>query len=172
LLGSCFWQRYGESGFKNRILGQRLLIAVVLPLIFGAIYVTILILTTPAAEDSPWFQHVANAEIESYENFALSITGLAGLSIGLILEESRVRFLVSGPFWKRLLRFLVGLSGVLILWFGLGQIFPKEPAGVAVTLRSFRFLLMILWIAYYGPLVFTQIRLAEKAPKPDSLLSP
>ncbi|GMQ79275.1 MAG: phosphatase PAP2 family protein [Anaerolineae bacterium] len=172
LIAYYFWQRLGESWFKNRILGQRLLIAIILPLILGAIYITILILTTPAAEDSPWFQHVDNAEIESYQNFALSITGLIGLSIGLILEGNRVRFLVSGPFWKRFLRFLVGLSGVLILWFGLGEIFPEEPVGVAITFSSFRFLLMILWIAYYAPLLFTRIRLAEQTPEPDSLLFP
>ena len=172
LIAYYFWNRFGESWFMNRILGQRLLIAISLPLILGAIYVAILLLTEPVGNGVIWFQHVDAAEIESYENIALSIIGLLGLSIGLVLERSRVRFLVDGPFWKRFLRLLVGLVPILILWFGLGPYFPEEPAALKISLDAISFLLINLWIAYYGPLVFTRLRLADRSPEPESQISP
>lgn len=167
-----FWDRYGESWFMNRILGQRLLIALSLPLLITAIYFAILFFARPAGDEVGWSHLVDAAEIESYENSALSIVALFGISIGLVLERSRVRFMVQGPWWKRLLRLLVGLVPILLLWFGLGPYIPKEPVGLRISLEALSFLLINLWIAYYGPLIFTRLNLADVAPEPDSLISP
>ena len=172
LMAYYFWDRFGESWFMNRILGQRLLIAISLPLILTVIYGIILLLTEPAGEESSWFQLIDLAEITSYENFALSIAALFGMSIGLVMEQSRVRFLVEGPFWKRLLRFAVGLVPILALWFGLGRYIPEEPAALKISLNALSFLLINLWIAYYGPLVFTRLNLADRARQPASLILP
>lgn len=57
------------------------------------------------------------------------------------------------------LRYLLGLAGVVVLWFGLGQIFPREADFVSYLLRYLRYTLIGLWIALWAPLLFRRLRL-------------
>ena len=171
LIAYSLWLSYGVDWFQNRILGQRLLIATSVPLAFIAIYIVLLIITDLPNRQVAWYHFVDAAEIESFENFTTGVSGFLGISIGLVLERSRVRFRVDGSIWIRILRYLVGLIGVLILWRGLGLVFPDEPLGLALPLRFLRYFLVSLWGIYYAPMVFTRLRLAEAAPEPDSSLT-
>ena len=94
-----------------------------------------------------------------------------GLSIGFILEGSRVRFLVDGPVWKRVLRYVVGIAITIALWAGLGAILPEQPDWLDVVLTVGRYLLVSLWIAYYAPMAFVYLRLADASPVPESSIS-
>ena len=171
LIAFSLWRSYGVDWFQNRILGQRLLIATSVPLAFMVIYIILLIVTKAPDEQVAWYQFSETAEIASFENFTTGVSGLLGISIGLVLERSRVRFLVHGSIWKRVLRYIVGFVGLLILWRGLGLIFPDEPLWLALPLRFLRYFLVSIWGIYYAPMVFTRLRLAEVAPEPDSSLT-
>ena len=48
-----------------------------------------------------------------------------GLAAGAAWIAARGGFQTSGPLEKRALRYVIGLIGILILWFGLGQLFPR-----------------------------------------------
>jgi hypothetical protein len=54
---------------------------------------------------------------------------------------------------QRLLRYLIGLVGVLVFWFGLGQILPREADLFSYTLRYLRYVLVGLWISAAGAAV-------------------
>jgi hypothetical protein len=69
---------------------------------------------------------------------------------------------VGGAWWRRVLRFLIGVAGVLGLWAGLGALFPEGEFLLAYALRYLRYALVGAWISVLAPLVFIWFGLAEK----------
>jgi hypothetical protein len=65
-------------------------------------------------------------------------------------------FDASGIWWKRLLRYVVGVLGVALIYFGLKLVLPE---GVQV-LRYLRYALVGFWAAYLAPRTFVALRLA------------
>ena len=51
------------------------------------------------------------------------------------------------------------MVGVLIFWYGLGAIFPREATLLSYSLRYFRYVLVGLWISALAPLTFQRLRL-------------
>ena len=94
-----------------------------------------------------------------------------GLGVGFILEATRVHFTVEGPIWQRILRYVVGIIVTVIIWRGLALVFPEDPLWLGLPLRLFRYWLAGMWVAYYAPIVFIRLRLAQASPAPDVSLS-
>jgi glycerophosphoryl diester phosphodiesterase/membrane-associated phospholipid phosphatase len=86
---------------------------------------------------------------------------LAGLGIGLVLLRQRGGFESDGPLGQRLVRVLVGLVGVVVLWQGLGALFPAGEDVVALTLRYLRYALVGAWVGGVAPLLFVRFGLAR-----------
>jgi hypothetical protein len=164
------WDRFFQARFRNRILGQRLLFAAAVTFGLAAAYAGVLLLIGEPDYSVPWAEHIDEAERASLDAATLATAGLLGVSIGYLLEASRVRFLVDGPWWKRLLRLVVGGIGVLAIWQGLGRLFPDEPLALALPLRFLRYFLLSLWVTYYGPLLFVRLRLANALAEPEHQL--
>ncbi len=87
---------------------------------------------------------------------------LFGMGLGAVLLSKSGWMDVSGPIWQRLLRYLVGLAGVIALWYGLDQIFPEGDALVPYVFRYIRYGSIGVWITYLAPLVFFKLKLAKK----------
>ena len=87
-----------------------------------------------------------------------------GMAVGAAWIMSRGGYQADGPAEKRALRFFVGLIGVLILWRGLGLVFPQGEDFIAYFLRYVRYLLVGFWIIAGAPWLFFRIKLAN-APK-------
>jgi len=83
-----------------------------------------------------------------------------GLATGLALLHLRGGFNAHGKAWKRVLRFIVGLIGVLVLYFGLKAIFPDGDTWLPYLLRYIRYALVGLWVSAGAPLVFQKLKLA------------
>jgi hypothetical protein len=60
-----------------------------------------------------------------------------------------------------MLRYVIGVAGILLLWFGLGQVFPRSADITSFTLRFFRYTLVGLWISALAPLLFERIGLSR-----------
>ena len=85
-----------------------------------------------------------------------------GLGAGAALLYRWGGFHVRGPWWQRLLRYLVGLVGVVLIYFGLKMIFPSGDDLLANILRYVRYAAVGFWVAYLGPRVFVLIRFATE----------
>lgn len=84
---------------------------------------------------------------------------ILGAGIGFLLEFRYLRFDASGEMWRRLLRFLLGIAGVLILRLGLGVLFADlEPVWI---FRLIRYALIGFWIGYLAPWCFIKLNLAR-----------
>lgn len=93
---------------------------------------------------------------------ATTMGTILGMSVGFLFEPRCIRFRVDGPWWKRLLRFIVGLIVVLIFWQGLKLVIPTDIAhGLAVALRFLRYICTGLAAILLAPWLFVRLRLAQ-----------
>jgi len=86
---------------------------------------------------------------------------LFGLAVGAFWLAERGWFYSGGDYWKRGLRVLLGIAGTLIIWQGLGIVFPRDPNLISYVLRFLRYALTTFWISGLAPWVFIRTRLAE-----------
>lgn len=96
---------------------------------------------------------------------AATVAGtLIGMSIGFPLEERYVRFSVAGQWWKRVLRFLVGIILVGLVYAGPKLLLPETmDVGPETLIRVIRYALVAFVLAFAAPWLFIQIKLAETA---------
>lgn len=164
--GYVLWQRRLEAQFSKRILGQRLLLAVLVPVFIAIVYALVRFIIGEPNLSVLWAAFIPDAEMSSLRGIATATGTLLGFGIGAIFESSRIRFRADGAIWQRLLRYLLGMVVTLALWAGLGELFPDDPLWLAIPLRVLRYVLILLWVSYYAPLAFVRLHLAKAEPDP------
>ena len=85
-----------------------------------------------------------------------------GLAAGAAWIMSLGGYQASGPIQKRAIRYVIGLIGVLILYLGLGAIFPRGDGFIFYILRFIRYGLIGWWVAGGAPWIFIRFKLAER----------
>lgn len=107
-----------------------------------------------------WAERAGEAAPYNLEGaFTLSGTWFGMLSGYVILTARKGFFLAEEGGWKRLVRLFVGLIGLFLLYFGLGQVFPDNPDFVSYFLRFVRYTLIGLWTSWLGPILFEKLSL-------------
>lgn len=119
-----------------------------------------------------WLQNASLADPEEVPN-PYALDGVIanagvffGLAAGAIWIKTRGGFSPSGPLLQRLLRYLLGVVGVFVLWYGLGQVFPRQDDLVSYALRYLRYALIGLWVSGLAPIVFMRFGLAKASEPP------
>jgi membrane-associated phospholipid phosphatase len=171
LTGYFLWRHYFRESFSNRIMGQRLLGVVLVPLVLLLLYAGVMFALGAPDRSVPWSQQIPAVEWASMEETSTAVGILLGLGIGFILEATRVHFAVVGSWRQRALRYLAGMLVTVAIWRGLGSLFPDDPLWLALPLRVFRYWLAGMWVAYYAPLAFVRTGLAQTSPEPDVKLT-
>ena len=97
----------------------------------------------------------------NYEGLLTTAGSFLGLGLGVIFLYQSSGFSAQGPLRQRILRYLVGLVGVLALYLGLGSIFPENVDLLSYALRFFRYFLIGFWISYGAPKLFAWLRLVN-----------
>jgi membrane-associated phospholipid phosphatase len=98
----------------------------------------------------------------SLENVATSAGIVFGLLVGLVWLAHQGWFQTKGLWWKLVLRYLLGLAGILVIRYGLKFIFPEGETVLAYFLRYLRYTLIGFWVAGGAPWVFIRLKLADK----------
>ena len=62
---------------------------------------------------------------------------------------------------RRVLSYLLGLAGVLIFWYALGKVFPRQEDLLSFSLRFLRYLLVGLWVTAGAPWLFKRFGLVQ-----------
>lgn len=153
---------------RRRTFGQQVLLA------FASAVVLALMVLIPRAALGGW-QYPSiwqeNAYLASPENTltpfkidgAFTFAGTwFGLFAGLAwLYRRQGGFDPSGTPRQRLLRYVIGVAGILVLWYVLGQLFPREENVFSYALRFVRYTLVGLWVSAIAPLVFERTGLVN-----------
>jgi hypothetical protein len=166
LFGFVAWQQTYAKGFEKRILGQKLMVAIMVPVVYGLIFGAVALLIGEPDMSVSWSLYIPLAELSAWESAATAVGMLLGTGIGFIFEGSRIRFRVEGAILLRVVRYGVGIAVTLLLWAGLKAILPAEPLWLGMILRVLRYFVVALWITYYAPWAFIKLKLAEADPDP------
>lgn len=151
---------------QTRSMGQQIFMAFaisMLVIVVGALLVARLHGFVIPAE---WMENArrAGADIDpiSMEGFITPAGSLFGLAAGAAWIASRGGFQASGPLEKRAFRYAIGLIGILVLWMGLGEVFPRDENMISYVLRYFRYTLVGFWVTAGAPWLFFHFKLADK----------
>jgi membrane-associated phospholipid phosphatase len=98
----------------------------------------------------------------SFEDTFTSAGSFFGLAVGAAWIAARGGFQTSGPLEKRALRYVIGLIGIIVLWFGLGQLFPDGEAIFPLLLRYLRYFLVGFWVTGGAPWLFFHFNLVRQ----------
>jgi membrane-associated phospholipid phosphatase len=111
------------------------------------------------------FLHPADtAGLYPAEGSITPMSALTGMGLGLIMERASVRFTVDGAWWRRGLRFLLGLAIVGLLYVGPKLILPETMAyGPEAVLRFVRYALLGWATTFLCPWLFVRLGLANQA---------
>lgn len=160
-----FWNPV-EAWLKQKTLGNQILIALIVSVIFialGAVSVGRLDGYTFPEE---WKDNALRAgglpAPVSIEGFITSAGTLFGLAMGAAWITARGGYQTSGPVAKRALRYVIGLIGVVILWMGLGEVFPDNADLLSYFLRYLRYTLVGFWVSGGAPWLFFRFKLADE----------
>lgn len=115
---------------------------------------------------SEWVNNALAAGAEAPEPFSLEgVTSTAGVICGLGIGAAwllrRGWFSTDGLLWHRVVRYIIGLVGVVILWYGLKLVFYSGEDLLAYTLRYIRYALVGLWVSGIAPALFIRFGLAQ-----------
>ncbi len=157
-------------GFLNRYkAGDQILFALgaSLVLILAGAVVRLLLGNWQVPAD--WAALAARATLAEPIN-PLELSGLVnsagvffGLAAGAILLRERGWYNARGPWVQLIARFLVGLAGILVLWYGLGLILPRGETILPLLLRYLRYTLIGGWVIFGAPETFIKLKLAGRA---------
>ena len=87
---------------------------------------------------------------------------LFGMLLGLVWLVSQGGFQTRGLWWKLVLRYLLGVAGVLIIRYGLKYIFPSGEYPLAYSFGYLRYTVIGFWVTGAAPWIFIRVKLAEK----------
>ena len=103
---------------------------------------------------------------------AMSLTDVAtaagtlfGMLLGLVWLAGQGGFQTKGLWWKLVLRYLLGVAGVLIIRYGLKAIFPSGENALAYFFGYLRYTVIGFWVTGGAPWTFIRVNLAEKQKK-------
>ncbi len=165
------WLRNMYPAFRERILGQRFWLAILFPLAFAGLFAVLTWLRPLPDIAASMRELAAAAELVSLEDVTASLALLLGLGIGFVLEGRDVRFTADGEWWRRGLRYILGVAVTLGFLYGLRALFASlVPAGdagwVFFTLRFIRYFIVAMVAVYFMPMFFAVTGLADAEPRP------
>ncbi len=114
-----------------------------------------------------WIQTATNAgtppEPFSRDGITTAAAIFFGLTSGLVLIKQHGGFDPKGVWWKRILRYLLGMVVLVGIWAGLKAIFPSGEGFVPQVFRFIRYGLMGFWVGAVAPLLFRWLKLADSS---------
>ena len=94
---------------------------------------------------------------------------LLGMGFGAAWLAQVGAYAADGPARKRLARLVLGMLGMLILWFGLRAALPHGESPLVLALRFLRSGLVGFWVAGLAPALFVRLGLADlRSPGPSA----
>ncbi len=170
---------YLEAPLSNWIKRQsrRMQLAVSLAISFAIVLIGNLILwslrdwSIPLAWLETAARHAAPAPDPLSRDGVTTLAGLfLGLAIGLILIQEKGGFNAKGPLKNRILRYLLGMAGTVILWAGLDSILPSGQTLLPQLGRYIRYALVGFWVTGAAPLCFRALKILS--PRKQKTTSP
>ncbi|HSM24902.1 MAG TPA: phosphatase PAP2 family protein [Anaerolineaceae bacterium] len=159
-----------EKKYSQRIVlwtkGKKIGIAVLFSL-FMLIIPILLVTMNQNWQFSPVYLENVNRVFEGNTPQPFSLDGILtasgawlGLIVGVVLVSDKIPLgKITSSLNKKIVRFIIGLIGVMILWAGLRLVFPSDIAFLSEFLRFVRYFLIGIWISGGAPFLFRRLNL-------------
>ena len=150
---------------KTKALGFQLLAAMLFSLFFVLLGKLGSSIGNQWSLPGEWISNALAAEVEAPDPFNMEgMITIAGVTFGFLagyaLWFNRYKqYQINCSALKRILRYVVGLIGIVILYFGLKLVLPEEPVLVGALLRYLRYALIGFWVTYLAPWIFCRLHL-------------
>lgn len=161
----CFVALAERAGawLSRRALGSQVLVAFVTSLLLIAPAWLVVAAQGERRLPEAWTQLAARGDEPlnpwSLDTAASTAGTWFGFVAGLALLSRQGIFDVRGSLGRRAARFALGAVVLLLIWFALGQLFPRQDDLVSYGLRYIRYALIGGWVALGAPLAFRRIGL-------------
>ena len=99
----------------------------------------------------------------TFSSLVTTTAGFFGLAAGAVLMKSLGGFSPKGALWKRALRYVLGIIGVIVVFVGMKMLFPGGDDLAGYVFRFIRYAVVSAWTTLFAPWIFIKIRLAEPA---------
>jgi hypothetical protein len=155
---------------KKQTAGLQIFYAFLASMLLIAFSVIARLLTNSVTIPEIWLANAASTFPAGPQPDPLAMAGvltsagvLFGFLSGLVWMNSRGGFSIKGQTWQMVVRYLLGLVGVIVLYIGLKMLFPQGENLIAYLFRFMRYSLVGLWVSAGAPWLFIRMRLMEKA---------
>jgi len=167
------WVFYRGEGRLRSWLGRRTLteqvgLAFAVSVTFLVVNGLVLAVTSSVEIPAFWLENARFSDPDQVmDPFAVSgmITSAGtwfGLAAGSAWLWRSGGFDVRGTGLQYVGRYLLGIAGVALLWYGLGQVFPRTEDLPGYSLRFLRYGLVGLWVSALAPALFFRFGLARR----------
>jgi len=158
-----FWDRAAEW-VKRQGFARQVLLAFLVSMMWIGLSAWAVAAKAGYEVPAEWMTNAARAGGDLPDPVSLSgaITPAAtlfGLAVGLAWMALQGGFQATGTVTQRSLRYILGVIGVLILWFGLGQVFPRGEFLLSYILRYVRYVLVGFWVSGGAPWLYKKVKL-------------
>lgn len=114
-------------------------------------------------ENARWaFPEEETINPSNYLGLMLTCGVFFGLTAGATWLSKQGGFNAKGRWGYRILRYMIGVAGVVVLWFGIGSLLPEDAGWIGDVLNYVLFVLIGVWISALAPKVFLRLKLAEQ----------
>lgn len=150
---------------KNKKLGFQLLAALLFSLFFILLGKFGSSIGNNWTLPGEWVNNALAAGEDAPDPFNMEgILTIAGVAFGFLAGyalwiKQYKQYQINCSALKRILRYIVGLVGIVILYFGLKLVLPEELALVGALLRYLRYALIGFWVTYLAPWSFKRLHL-------------
>jgi membrane-associated phospholipid phosphatase len=151
---------------RGRRFGIQILASLLLPTALLTIGLVSVSLAQQRGVPETWVQNAQNAIAD--EEFIMPAMpddvlaaggGLLGFSLGAAFLLNWGKFTGRGTVMQRLQRYVVGVIGVVIIFFGLRAAFPDDHTTLANALRIVRYALTAFWASFLAPRAFVAMNM-------------
>ncbi len=156
------WETLFRDWLDKKTLSTQIALGFLDSLLFAAIGFLIRLIVSGTPDPVSWSQFSVQARTVTH---FVTLAGAAfGTYTGYALMRQYARFDAKGRSVKRLARYLLGILGLLVIYFGLDFAFAAiaaDETALGYILRYIRYGAATLWATFLAPWVFLKTRLAE-----------
>lgn len=119
-------------------------------------------LIAPIPDPPEWAEYATQARgISRYVTLGGALFGAVA---GYVLALRVAAFQAGGAWWKRVVRYVLGIVGVLAIYLGLDLLFAMiaaDETAFGLVLRYIRYGAVTFWVMFGAPWVFLKVRLVD-----------
>lgn len=163
LWGFTVWEKPIRNLLVDKTLSTQVGVGFAVSILFIFIGFIIRFMVSGTPDHAEWSQY--STEARTVTQFITLAGATFGTWTGYALMRQYASFDAKGTWGKRTIRYIVGIIGLLVIYYGLSQIFDLfavDESTLGYMLRYIRYGLVTFWATFLAPWIFIKLKLSEE----------